>query len=136
MNCPRGGPGEVRHVTAWKGSTLPLASHLALWLCINFSKAQFFHLEDGTNDNVGRRDHTRASLQSKRQTALHIFYQYLLHQLSAFPTSTVSTWGLSPLSLVGGGVSGLRIGARPVRGSVCSTLLAAPAIPPQTLLIP
>lgn len=71
------GPGEVRHAMAWEGPTLSLASHLALWLGINFPKPQFSHLEDGTNDNVGMRESHLREL-AEQETALHLFYQYLL----------------------------------------------------------
>lgn len=77
---------------AWEGPTLPLASHLALWLYIKFSKPQFSHLEDGSKYNVGPRKvlcatlcavsvwHERSHLRdpAEQETVLHIFYQYLL----------------------------------------------------------
>lgn len=94
---------------AWEGPTLPLASHLAPCLCINFSKPQFSHLEDGTSDNVSARIVLCATLcahegshlrdPAEHGTGLHIFYQYFLNtSLVLFPPSP----GVFPHSASGG----------------------------------
>lgn len=46
------GPERVGMLWPGRDPPLPLTGYLDLWLWINFSKPQFSHLEDGTNDNV------------------------------------------------------------------------------------
>lgn len=72
---------------------------------------QFSHLEDGTSDNVSPGIVLCATLYADsvwhegtcrvRDSPSHILPVFLEHQLSTFPTSTVSTWIFFPHSLCG-----------------------------------